>query len=89
MDLEVDREVEIALPKSVLLVLFELLSASYEAWRKDNPDDSSANPLCVVAARNSERVALWRLEGAIERTLPEILSAEYDQLLQAAHRGLT
>ena len=45
MDTSLDDKVPIDLPKSVCLVLFELLTQSYEAWRKSNPNDSSAGSL--------------------------------------------
>ena len=88
MDTNLDDKVIIALPKSVCLVLFELLTRSYEAWRKNNPNDSSAGPQSVEAREFAQRKALWRLEGALERTLPEIFSSNYSELLSEARRML-
>jgi hypothetical protein len=88
MDASLDDNVIIDLPKSVCLVLFELLTQSYEAWRKSNPNDSSAGPLFVEAREFAQRKALWQLEGALERTLPEIFSSNYSELLSEARRVL-
>ena len=88
MDTNLDDKVIIDLPKSVCLVLFELLTQSYEVWRKSNPDDSSAGPLSVEARELAQRKALWRLEGALERTLPELFSSNYSELLSEARRML-
>ncbi len=88
MDASHDDDVTIDLPKSVCLVLFELLTQSYEAWRKNNPNDGSAGPLFVEAREFAQRKALWRLEGALERTLPEIFSSNYSEMLSEARRVL-
>lgn len=68
MDFKPDESVSITLEKSACLVLFELLASSYEQWRKDSPSDSTAAPMSVHAKEHGQRVALWQLEGAIERT---------------------
>ena len=34
-------------------------------------------------------MAIWRLEGEIERTLPEIFSRDYFELLEASKKRLT
>jgi hypothetical protein len=88
MDTSLDDNVAIDLPKSVCLVLFELLTQSYEAWRKSNPNDSSAGPLFIEAGEFAQRKALWRLEGALESTLPEIFSSNYSDLLSEAKQVL-
>ena len=88
MNGSLNDKVAIELPKSVCLVLFELLTRSYEVWRKDNPDDSSAGPLLVEAREFAQRKALWRLEGALESSLPELFSANYSELLSEARRLL-
>jgi len=36
----------------------------------------------VPANEHSERIALWQLEGALERTLPELFSNNYTELLR-------
>jgi hypothetical protein len=86
MENDLQSTVEIRLPKSVCLVLFELLTRSYERWRESNPDDSSAGPMLVNATEQSDRMALWQLEGALERTLPELFSSDYEALLLEAGR---
>lgn len=85
---ELKTEVTLSLSKAACLVIFELLTTSYEVWRKSNPDDSSALPMLVNAENHSKRVALWQLEGSLERTLPELFSSNYDELLRAANRLL-
>jgi hypothetical protein len=88
MDSSLNDQVAIDLPKSVCLVLFELLTRSYEVWRKENPEDESAEPMLVEAGEIAQRRALWRLEGALERTLPELFSSNYAGLLSEANRIL-
>jgi hypothetical protein len=88
MQNDLQSTVEIRLPKSVCLVLFELLTRSYEQWRKTNPDDSAAGPMLVNATKHADRKALWQLEGALERTLPELFSSDYEALLMEAGRLL-
>jgi hypothetical protein len=88
MDASLNDKIAIDLPKSVCFVLFELLTRSYEVWRKDNPDDSSAGPLLVEAREFAQRRALWRLEGALESNLPELFSSNYAELLSEARRML-
>ena len=89
MTSELNQKVELSLSKSACLVLFELLSVSYEKWRKDNPDDALAGPMPVIAADQAERAALWQLEGALELTLPELFSSNYEELLKQSKRLLT
>jgi len=88
MDSDLNEDLTISLPRSVLLVLFELLTKSYIGWRKENINDSSAGPMAVVADEHAERVSLWRLEGAIESALPEIFAANYQNLVEEAKRRL-
>jgi len=45
-------------------------------------------PLVVKAAQHGQRIALWHLEGSLERTLPELFSADYDELLAEAMQDL-
>lgn len=78
--------VEITLPKCVCLLLFELLSPSYEQWRTVNPGDARADPLLLSANDHCDRVAFWKLEGAIESTLPELFSNNYSELLAESRR---
>jgi hypothetical protein len=80
--------VTITLSKAACLVLFELLTVSYEAWRRDNPNDASADALLLNAQETSQRAALWELEGSLERTLPELFSSNYGDLLTESRRLL-
>ena len=88
MENDLHSTVEIRLPKSVCLVLFELLTRSYDRWREANPDDSAAGPMLVNAVEHADRKALWQLEGALERTLPELFSSDYRALLRESERLL-
>jgi hypothetical protein len=81
MESHLDETVQLCLPKSACLVLFELLTDSYERWRSDNPDDHTADPMAVIAQEHAQRKALWLLEGSLERTLPELFSSNYSELL--------
>ena len=86
---ELKSDITISLSKAACLVLFELLTESYEQWRSANPDDATAGPMVVKATSQSERVALWQVEGSIEKTLPEVFSSKYKELLAAAHGMLS
>lgn len=88
MSTSLDESISISLPKSAWLVIFELLASSYEEWRKANPDDSSAGPMQIVAADHGQRVALWWLEGGIEKTLPELFAVNYNELIAASKKYL-
>lgn len=82
-----NQKVTLELNEDACLVLFELLTRSYEAWRKTNPNDNSPNPLVLEAREISERRALWILEGALERTLP-VFASNYLELLSEAKKAL-
>ena len=88
MNPDLEEPITFSLPKAVCLVLFELLTKSYAEWRKSNPNDASANAMQVTANEHSERIALCQLEGAVERTLPELFSSNYGALLREAKRLL-
>jgi hypothetical protein len=83
-----EEHIEIHLSKAACLLLFELLTNAYEAWRTDNPDDATAEPMLVCVDQHAARRALWQLEGAIERTLPEVFSKDYEELLDESKRLL-
>jgi hypothetical protein len=38
--------------------------------------------MLVPANEHSERIALWQLKGALVRTLPELFSSNYKELLR-------
>jgi hypothetical protein len=42
----------------------------------------------ITAEDHAQRVALWKLEGALERTLPEFFSSNYHELLTESERIL-
>ena len=86
---ELKTEITISLSKAACLVLFELLTNAYEHWREANPNDSDAGPMVVTAASHAERVALWKVEGSIESTLPEVFSSNYAALLTEARLMLS
>jgi hypothetical protein len=73
--------------RETLLVIFEFLAQSYEGWKQAG--SSSDDSFVLRKPDAGERVALWRLEGEIERTLPEIFSPEYKQLVAAEKRRLS
>jgi len=75
MNSDMNEYISVPIPKAACLVLFELLTSSYEEWRKLNPDDSSASPMQVTAEDHAQRAAFWKLEGALERTL--LLTTSY------------
>lgn len=82
MDANLEEKISIELSKGELLVIFEFLARSYDAWRATgNPDE---NTFVLSPPDAGERTILWRLEGAIERTLGEIFWPEYKELLEIA-----
>jgi hypothetical protein len=84
MDQSLDETVEIRLPKSDCLLLFELLTRSYKVWRETNSNDAAADPMIVEARELCDRKVLWHLEGALERTMVEIFWPNYHDLLSRA-----
>ena len=80
MDMKLEEPVAISLPKGTLLVLFEYLARSSDTWRKSN-QRSDDDAYRLLPPDSGERRAIWHLEGTIERTLPEIFSADYDKLV--------
>ena len=71
--------VPISLPKGSWLVIFEYLARSYEVWASaGKPEDDT---FILQKPDAGERLALWHLEGAIERTLPEIFADSYNALI--------
>ena len=88
MDSNLSESVEISIAKSACLILYELLAASYEKWRAANPEDVTAGPMLLTAENHAERMALWKLEGALERTVPELFSSNYEELLDQSRELL-
>jgi len=87
-DNTLNETVTVYLAKSACLVLYELLTESYKQWRKSNPDDSSPNPMRLDAKEYAERMAVWRLEGALERAVPEVFASDSAALLKESKRLL-
>ena len=83
-----NEAVTLYLPKSACLVLYKLLTKSYKHWRKSNPDNSSPNPMRLDAKEYAERRAVWQLEGALERAVPELFASDSVALLKESKRLL-
>jgi hypothetical protein len=82
----------ISMRKETLLVIFEFLARSYEDWRKSGVapvTDLSDQSFALSKPDPGERLALWRLEGEIERTLPEVFSSDYHDLIASEKLRLT
>ena len=74
---ELDDKMTIEMTRADAVVLFELLSRETDrAVEKIDLNDSS------------ELHALWRLEGRLEKALPEIFSPDYADILDAARERL-
>ena len=81
MSSPLDEQVTISLPKGTLLVLFEFLSHSYDLWKRSENPPPTVDTFVLLKPDAGERTALWHLEGAIERTLPEIFAPDYNNLI--------
>jgi hypothetical protein len=68
-----EKKIGLELTPAEALVLFEWLARS-----------DSENTLPVAHA--AEQQVLWSLEGQLERVLQEVLSADYQTLLEEARR---
>jgi hypothetical protein len=44
--------------------------------------------MTIEGRTHAERVAFWKLEGALERTLPELFSSNHRALLEEARKQL-
>jgi hypothetical protein len=88
MSTNLEESTSITMPKGTLLVLFEYLARSHDTWRRIGgaPDEAT---FALQPPDAGECKALWRLEGEIERTLPEIFSADYPQLIAEWKQHLT
>jgi hypothetical protein len=85
---DLSKPVTLELPKSACLLLFEMLTTAYQQWRESNSDDATADLMAIAAQTHAERVAFWKLEGALERTLPELFSSNYRELLEESRQQL-
>src|SRR5215813_4408168 len=83
-----DQQITISLPKGTLLVLFEFLAHSYEEWKKADTKQSDES-FALLKPDSGERIALWHLEGEIERTLPELFAPNYQDLIAEWKQKLT
>jgi len=77
--------------RETLLVIFEYLARSHDEWSKTGkaPDDYFDSTFVLSRPDPGEKVALWRLEGEIERTLPDIFDPEYKELIAAEKKRLS
>jgi len=75
-----DEQVPISLPKGTRLVLFEFLARSSDRWRPSE-NRQQAEDKFVLEPDPGELAALWHLEGAIERTLPEVFAPDYQNMI--------
>ena len=82
MDANLEEKISIELTKGELLVIFEFLARSYDAWCESG--NKEENTFVLSPPDAGERIILWHLEGAIERTLAEIFSPEYRDLIERA-----
>lgn len=80
MSAALDEQVPISLPKATLLVLFEFLARSSDRWRPSE-NRQQAEDRFVLKPDPGELAALWHLEGAIERTLPEVFAPDYQNMI--------
>ena len=82
MDANLEEKISDRAPKGELLVIFEFLARSYDAWRKTG--NAEENTFMLSQPDTGERIILGHLEGAIERTLAEIFWPEYKVLIKTA-----
>ena len=80
-----EESMTISVPKGTLLVIHEYLARSYDAWHKSGGE---GHAYALLPPDTGERNALWQLEGAIERLLPELFSPEYHELIWQWKREL-
>jgi hypothetical protein len=78
-----DGQVTISLPKGTLLILLEFLYHSYDVWNDSKNQSPSHEGFVLLQPDAGERTALWQLEGAIEKTLPEVFASDYKDLIGA------
>jgi hypothetical protein len=76
-----DEQLTISLPKGTLLVLFEFFSRSYDLWKGSGNRQHAEDTFVLDAPDPGERAALWHLECAIERTLPEVFASDYKDMI--------
>ena len=74
--------------RGTLLVIFDYPGRSRDGWSKTGkaPDDYSDSTFMLSKPDPGERVALWRLEGQIARTVPDIFDADYKELIAAGKK---
>jgi hypothetical protein len=81
--------VDLKMHRGTQLVIFEYLARSHDEWSKTGkaPDDYSDSTFVLSRPDPGERVALGRLEGEIERTLPDAFDPEYKELIAAKKKA--
>jgi hypothetical protein len=85
-------DVSITMRKETLLVIFEFLSKSYEQWSASGGSHGSLQSDETFVLKKldaAERIALWALEGEIERTLPEVFWPDYAEIVATEKQRLT
>ena len=87
METNLEEKLRIELSKGELLVIFEFLSGSFDSRHAGEGQDIDTFDLAKPDP--AERTALWRLEGAIERTLVEVFAPNYEALIHQAKNILT
>jgi len=89
--MESANNVSISMRKETLLVIFEFLARSYDSWSKSceaNGRLASDGTFALSKPDLGELAALWYLEGEIQRTLPEIFSSDYSEILSKEKQRL-
>ena len=83
--------VELKMRRATLLVIFEYLTRSHDEWSKTGKVQKDYSDSTFVLSRPDpgERIALGRLEGEIERTLPDMFDSEYKELIAAEKKRLS
>src|SRR5882757_5772661 len=83
--------VDLKMHRGTQLVIFEYLARSHDECSKTGkaPDDYSDSTFVLSKPDPGERVALRRLEGEIERTLPDMFDPEYKELIAAEKKRLS
>ena len=87
METNLDEQVAIQLSKGELLVIFEFLGRSFEAWKASGDQEVATFALSKPDA--GERTALWHLECTIEKTIVEVFADNYVELVRQAKNTLT
>ena len=69
---------------TITLELYQVEALVLFEWLASLPENSTA-PFCD----ESEQMVLWKLEGQLETLLPEVVEANYKELVAAAKLSIT